>query len=201
MSCEHNTTIIDCSCEICTICGLVLKNSILTTETSRHHPWSEPIGNKVYSHKSRFRKLLLRLLMSSSSPPAKVYDFLKTKKITNIDNIRQHLKNYPQNSKYYEFTSFFAYHFLKYKWEPVDPDDIKNIFFFVDNISFWGKQHLQRSHFPFPYFFVLRKVFADRHDILPLINSLKCKRRIAKYENLWTELSKECVRPKLRKTI
>ena len=201
MSCEHQNIIIECSCEICTDCGVVLRNAIYVTETSRNHPWGEPIGNKVYSHKSRFRKLLKRLLMLSSSPPAKIYNFLEKKKITNIDDIRGHLKNYPHNSKYYEFTSYFAYFFLKYRWEPVDPDDMKNIYLFVDNISFWGKRHLQRSHFPFPYFFVLRKIFADRHDILPLINSLKCKRRIAKYDVLWTELSKECARPKLRKRI
>ena len=169
MTCEHEITVIDGVFKICTECGLLLKNVVNTLETSRNHPWGEPIGNKVYSHKSRFRKLLNRLLMTSSPPPEKMYVYLETKQISNIQNIRRHLKNYPHSSKYYEFISFFSHHFLKHRWRPVAPEDIDRIFRFVDEISFWGKS-LGRNHFPFPYFYVLRKIFQDRKNILCLVS-------------------------------
>ena len=74
--CDHIIVIIP-GHTICSECGLYI--SPIMNETSRHHPIGEPLVKKIYTHQTRFNKLLKRLLMLSSPPPKKVFIYLEKK--------------------------------------------------------------------------------------------------------------------------
>ena len=64
---------------------------------------------------------------------------------------------------------------------------------YVDKISAYGKN----KHFPFPYHFILLKLF-ENTKIKPIINTLKCKKRQKKYEIMWISFIKENPIPYLK---
>lgn len=188
-----HTIIIYNGIRICKECGESFGYELNPLETSRSHPWGETFTVKMYSHRTRFKKLLSRLFMNLSPHPAKLYEYLECCKIQNIRDIRFCLKKSPFVSKYYEYISFFASFFLNFKFTPLEQEYIKIIVNYVDDISSYGKT----KHFPFPYHFVLLKLLKGS-DIEPAINTLKCKRRLTKYENLWNEFIKECPPPYIK---
>lgn len=197
MICKHSF-IEDSGFSICRECGLLEGVILESRETTRSHPWGEPLGNKIYTHSVRFKKLLNRLLMFSNPPPDKIYRYLDACDVKDIYDIQHALKKSTFKSKYYEYVSFFAYTYLNHRWSALSEESVKELICCVDEISLWARQS-GNNHFPFPYFFAMHKLLEHIPEIVIMVNKLKCKRRIKRYELLWKRLVKECPRLKLRK--
>ena len=103
--------------------------------------------------------------MHSSPPPNNVFKYLDGK-VNNIQDIKRELKNSKFKSKYYEFTSFFAFHLLNYKFELVTLKERSKMLDIFNKVSKWGIRHTGKRHFAFPYHFVLAKLMKNHTYLL-----------------------------------
>lgn len=194
--CDH--VILMCNgFEICGECGKYI-SAYFDIKYPRSYMWGEPVNIKAYSHSTRFKKLLNRLLMKSSPPPNKVIIYVRDKNPKSLTEIRNILKKSHFRTKYYEYMSFFGCYLLDLTFKPISDTDLKNIYAYFIKCSQWGKERSNKKIFAFPYPFILKKIFKDRSDISILLNDLKCKKRQKIYDDLWTLFNKECPIPNLK---
>ena len=195
--CEHITIFHDNGLEVCGECGEIL-GAYFDIKYPRSYFWGEPVNIKIYTHNTRFKKLLSRLLMTSSPPPTKVILYVKSKNPKNLRQIRAILRKSPYKTKYYEYMSFFGNYLLGHSFKPLDTQYLKDIYRYFDKVSTWGKEKTQKKIFCFPYPYILKKIFATRPDISRFLNTLKCSKRRRKYDILWAEFNKTCQIPKIK---
>lgn len=139
--------------EICCICGKYIRE-YYENIYQRSYMWGEVLNVKIYTHSTRFRKLLKRLMMKSSPPPTNVILYVKGKNPKSIIEIKNILKKSPFKQKYYEYLSFFGVYLLGYKIPKINEKDLKKAEAFFYECSEWGKKNIKKKIFIFPYQFI-----------------------------------------------
>ena len=168
----------------CTQCGKVQSYEYdRKLYYQRDDSFKEVINGKTYTHEVRFKKLLSRLFLTSSPPPLAIFEYLADLDLKTVADIRCALKKSKFKNKHYEYLSFFARDLLDYKITPLAHQEYLEFVRFFREVSFWCIQE-HMKFFAFPYSFILRKIMkiAGYDEILPFINTLKCKKRIQRYD-------------------
>ena len=124
--CEHEI-FNDNGLEVCCKCGEIV-GAYFDHKYSISYFWCEMLNVKIYSHNIKFKKLLSRLLMTSSLSPTHVIIYVKSKLPKSLIQVRGILRKSPFKTKYYEYMFFCCCYLLCYSFRSLEDQYLKTIY-------------------------------------------------------------------------
>ena len=202
MCLEHNFLDTDYATRVCTLCGIERAGPL----KPRYHDVGDkaPLYISAYSRHKRFYNFLMCIVdpIFATHPPQKtIYLLMQDTRFESLGELLSELKRKKTHQKSYCHLHYYARRFWTGYQEPVKLSKVQ-----INNLmSFFGKVEatferagLTCSFFSYPWLCRKLLLLFGFGRFTPFVKSIICKKRIKKYESLWTRLGLDIVLEKFR---
>ena len=200
--CSHIYVRSEYSTQICTRCGREERVALQTSYFDVQN--KAPLYISAYSRGKRFSNFLLSVSdpIHATHPPSKTIALLGEQgPYSSIPHLLQTLKKLKTSLKSYQHLHFFCMRFMPL-YEPSLPLNKTQLY---DIIGFFCKveatfldRRMDCSFFSYPWLCRKLLILFGHTQFLPYVKSIICKKRIAKYENMWSLLALDVMFKKFR---
>ena len=202
MCLEHNFLDTDYATRVCTLCGIEQAGPL----KPRYHDVGDkaPLYISAYSRHKRFYNFLMCVVdpIFATHPPQKtIYLLMQDNRFESLGALLSQLKRKKTHQKSYCHLHYYARRFWAGYEEPAKLSKVQ-----VNNMmSFFGKVEatferagVACSFFSYPWLCRKLLLLFGFERFTPFVKSIICKKRIAKYDSLWTQLGLDIVLEQFR---
>ena len=199
---EHCFLDTDYATRVCTLCGFEIQGPL----RARYHDVGDkaPLYISAYSRHKRFYNFLMCVvdpIFATHPPPKTIFMLMQDEPFQNLDGLLSELKRKKTHQKSYCHMHYYARRFLSgYKeLAKLSKVQINNMMSFFGRVeTTFERSGLTCSFFSYPWLCRKLLLLFGFERFTPFVKTIICKKRVAKYETLWTQLGLDIVLKQFR---
>ena len=199
---EHSFLDTDYATRVCALCGLEVAGPV----RPRYHDIGDkaPLYISAYSRHKRFYNFLMcnvDPILATHPPQKTIFMLMQDKPFETLEELMSELKRKKTHQKSYCHLHYYARRFWTGYKEPVKLSkvQINTIMSFFGRVeSMFERAELTCSFFSYPWLCRKLLLLFGFGRFTPFVKTIICKKRIAKYEALWTTLGMDIVLKQFR---